>query len=113
MNLTEEEYEVLIKGFMSERDSNRVDYAAFAREVNKIFTLKELTSEPTMKIPSYGVTSVLAQEDVLTPEEEVKVDTCLKRLGDIKKKKKLHFKPMFQAKVKTILNYNFHLLGPS
>lgn len=99
MDLNENDFNTLVNGYKSERDPERVDYVAFAKEVNKIFTLKDLEYDPTKKVESYGITQVLDPEDMLTPEEEVKVDVCLKRLGDIVKKRKLHIKPMFQAKV--------------
>ncbi len=98
MDLKAEDFEALEAGFPAERDPSRVDYMKFAYEVNKIFTVKELEKDPTMKVPEYTVNPVLDPEDVLTPEEEVKVDACLKRLGDIVRKRKLHVKPMFQAK---------------
>jgi hypothetical protein len=94
------DYEILEQGFPAERDPNRVDYVAFTEEVNRIFTLKELEKEPETKVPKFTVTSLLDPEDVLTPEEEQKVDACLRRLGEIVKIRKLHVKPMFQAKVR-------------
>jgi len=99
MDLKAEDFVVLKEGFKSERDPNRVDYVKFAYEVNKIFTVKELEKDPTAKVENFAVTSVLDPDDVLNPEEEKKVDSCLKRLGEIVKKRKLHVKPMFQAKV--------------
>lgn len=99
MDLNESDFKVLINNFKSERDPERVDYVSFAKEVNKIFTVKDLEQDPTKKVEAYGITAVLDPEDVLTPEEEVKVDSCLKRLGEIVRKRKLHVKPMFQAKV--------------
>jgi hypothetical protein len=99
MDLNENDLNAIVNNYKSGRDPERVDYVAFAKEVNKIFTLKDLEYDPTKKIEAYGITQVLDPEDVLNPEEEVKVDACLKRLGDIVKKRKLHVKPMFQAKV--------------
>jgi hypothetical protein len=104
MGLTESDMIAIVNGFKSERDPDRVNYVNFAKEVNNIFTVRELEYDPTKKVEAYQVCPVLDPEDVLTPEEEVKVDTCLKRIGDIVKKKKLHIKPMFQAKVCLILS---------
>jgi len=99
MDLTESDLNTLANNFKSERDPERVDYMSFTKEINKIFTVRDIEYEPTKKIETYLVSAVLDPEDVLTPEEEVKVDSCLKRLGEIVKKRKLHIKPMFQAKV--------------
>ena len=99
MDLSSEDYIVLERGFPSERDPERVNYVFFADEVGRIFTLKELEKEPETKVETYVVSSVLDPDDVLTPEEEVKVDACLRRLGSIVRIRKLHVKPMFQAKV--------------
>ena len=103
MELKPEDYEVLEKNFVSERDPDRVDYVKFAAEVNKIFTSKELEYDPTTKPMVYDVRTVLDPEDVLNPDEEVKVDACLKRIGEIVRKRKLHVKPMFQAKVRSTI----------
>lgn len=100
MDLTPGDYEVLEQGFPSTRDPERIDYVTFIDEVNRIFTLKELEKQPETKVMNFTVTSLLDPDDVLTPIEEQKVDTCLKRLGEIVKIRKLHVKPMFQAKVK-------------
>lgn len=100
VELNPEDYDALAEHFRSERDPGRVNYMQFAAEVNRIFTLTDLEKDPTKRVETYNVTSVLDPEDVLNPEEEKKVDTCLKRLGDIVLKRKLHIKPMFQAKVR-------------
>jgi len=99
MDLKAEDFIALENGFKSERDLERIDYVKFAAEVNRIFTVPELEKDPTKRPVEYDIASVLDPEDVLTPDEEKKVDECLKRLGDIVKKRKLHVKPMFQAKV--------------
>lgn len=99
MDLKAEDYELLVKAFKSERDPEKVDHARFVDQVNRIFTEPELPKDPLRRIPQFTVTAVLDPDDVLNPEEETKVDACLKRLGEIVRKRKLHVKPMFQAKV--------------
>lgn len=100
MDLTPGDYEILEQGFPSSRDPERIDYVSFVDEVNRIFTLKELEKEPEAKVMNFTVTALLDPDDVLTPAEEQKVDACLRRLGEIVRIRKLHVKPMFQAKVK-------------
>ena len=103
MDLKEEDFAALEAGFPSARDNIHIDYVKFSQEVNGIFTLAGLEKDPTQQPKAFSVASVLDPEDVLTPEEEKKVDACLKRLGDIVQKRKLHVKPMFQAKVQLSL----------
>ncbi len=100
MDLKAEDYETLIKAFKSQHDPAMVNYAKFIDEINRIFTLPELEKDPVLKIPKFSVTAVLDPEDVLSGEEEKLVDGCMKRLGEIVRKRKLHVKPMFQAKVR-------------
>lgn len=102
MDLTPGDYEVLEQGFRSERDPERVNYVSFVDEVNRIFTLKELEKQPEAKVANFTVTSLLDPDDVLTPDEEAKVDACLRRIGEIVRIRKLHVKPMFQAKVRGV-----------
>jgi hypothetical protein len=99
MDLKEPDYAVLVAGFPSERDPSRVDYVKFANQVNLIFTDKNLEKDPVKHVLPYEVVKLLDPDDVLNSDEEVKLDACLKRLGDIVYKRKLHVKPMFQAKV--------------
>lgn len=107
MDLTEEELEAVAKGFQSERDPERTDYVSFCNEIDKIFTEKDLEKDPLKKPITFLPVSILDPEDLLSPEEEVKVDNYLKRLGAIVRKRRLHVKPMFQAKVfKFILRKN-------
>ena len=107
MGLDAGDYEVLEQGFPAERDPNRVNYVRFAEEINQIFTLKELEKKPETKVQRFTVRSLLDPDDILTPEEEQKVDVCLKRLGEIVRIRKLHVKPMFQAKVRKSIKIGF------
>ena len=50
MDLNENDFNTLVNGYKSERDPERVDYVAFAKEVNKIFTLKDLEYDPTKRL---------------------------------------------------------------
>ena len=73
----------------------------FVDEIHKIWTEKDLEKDPLKKVQNYGITSVLDPDDVLNTAEEGELEKCLQRLGELVKKRKLHIKPMFQAKVRS------------
>ena len=60
---------------------------------------RDLEKHPTKVTQEFKAPSILDPKDVLTDEEEQRLDRCLKRVGLETRNRRLLFKPYFQDKV--------------
>lgn len=100
IELTEEEYQILVDTFKLPSDSNLINYVDFVEEIDRIFTKKGLEKEPTTVLEEYNPINLIDPLDVLTTAEEQVLEKCLRRLGRETRNRRLLLKPFFQDKDK-------------
>jgi len=98
VNLTDEEYEVLIRHFATE-DKKLINYKEFDDAIEKVFVEKNLEKAPTKRWDEFKAPSILDPQDVLNNAEEQVLESCLRRIGTETKNRRLLLKPFFQDKV--------------
>lgn len=101
VQLTDEEYQVLIDSFSMPTDTNLINYKEFDNTIERVFEEKNLEKAPTRKWEEFKAPSILDPQDVLNDTEEKQLDACLSRLGVEVKNKRLVIKPFFQDKDKS------------
>ena len=95
VQLTDEEYQLLIDNFSVPTDTNLINYKEFEDTIDKVFEEKHLEKAPTRKWEEFKAPSILDPQDVLNDAEEKQLDACLTRLGIEVKNKRLVIKPFF------------------
>lgn len=101
IQLTEQEYDLLIGTFAVGEDKSLINYKGFDDEIQRIFTEKELEKAPTVVPQEYKAPSILDPKDVLNDHEEGLLEDCLRRIGVETKNRRLLMKPYFQDKDKS------------
>lgn len=101
VQLTDEEYQVLIDNFSVPTDTNLINYKEFDDTIERVFEEKNLEKAPTRKWEEFKAPSILDPQDVLNDTEEKQLEACLSRLGVEVKNKRLVIKPFFQDKDKS------------
>lgn len=101
LQLTTEEYQKLEDFYRDPNDPIKIRYFEFNQNIEDIFTLKDLEKNPKCTLGTFKASSILDPKDVLTNEEEVELDTCMKRIGTDVRHRRLLIKPFFQDKDKS------------
>ena len=101
IELTDNEYEILIERFKTDHDDNLIDYVTFNDVIEGVFTKKGLEKAPTTKVEEFKAPSILDPQDVLNDAEEDVLEDCLRRIGTEAKNRRLLMKPFFQDKDKS------------
>jgi len=70
IQLTAEEYQLLENSYRCPADPLKIRHADFNKDVEDIFTLRDLEKDPTKTLSSYVAPSILDPKTALTPQEE-------------------------------------------
>jgi len=71
------------------------------KDIENIFTLKDLEKNPQTTLSAFKAPSILDPQSTLSVDEEAELDTCMKRIGTDVRHRRLLIKPFFQDKDKS------------